>query len=72
MGLVGWISLYGSVDLIQLNWFNWLNWLEGLNWIGSISWICLNGWKDCIVEIVRLVEMIGKVRWVDLVEMAVI
>ena len=41
-----------------------------MDWIGSISWIGLNGWKDCIVEIARLVEMIGKVRWVDLVEMA--
>ena len=29
----------------------------------------LNGWKDWIVEISKLVEIIAKLRWVGLVEM---
>ena len=44
----------------KLDWLKWLNW--GIGWIGwdnCMDWIGSNDYKDLIVEIAELVEMIG-------------
>ena len=66
---IGWINQIGWKSWIGEIWeIGWVGWNGTMAWIGSISWIGLNGWKDWFVDVAKLVEMIGWVRWVGLGE----